>query len=175
MTSLFPTPTADFEHPLEMLDGCHDRVRRNCALAARIAEHLERRGADEEAAAAARSVLRYFELAARNHHMDEEHDLFPALLSAADAKERPAVQALVDRLLVEHAMLGELWHDMRAHLELVAEGRDARIPEALAREFAAAYERHIAFEEAELLPLAARLLDSATLARIGHSMAERRQ
>jgi hemerythrin-like domain-containing protein len=175
VSALFPTPAADFDHPLEMLDDCHDRVRRNCALAGRIAEHLRTRGADEDAAGAARSVLRYFTLAARNHHDDEEKDLFPAMLSAADASERPAVQALVDRLVAEHVALGHLWAAMRTRLELVADGRDAEIPEAQAKEFAAAYERHIQLEEAELLPLAKRLLDPVTLARVGHAMAERRK
>ena len=31
MTALFPTPAADFDHPIDMLDGCHERILRNCA------------------------------------------------------------------------------------------------------------------------------------------------
>jgi hemerythrin-like domain-containing protein len=174
MNELLRTPAADFDHPIDLLDGCHERVRRNCALAARISAQLESRGVDEEVRTAARSVLRYFGEAARNHHLDEESDLFPALILAADSDSRPAAQALVDRLKAEHVALGHLWDDMRVRLELIAEGQDATIPEELAKEFTDAYERHIVLEEAELLPLARLSLDDEALSRLGIAMAERR-
>lgn len=174
MSELLRSPVADFDHPIDVLDDCHERVRRNCALAARIAAHLESRGLDEEARTAARSVLRYFGEAARNHHLDEERDLFPALILAADSRSRPAVQALVDRLKAEHVALGQLWDDVRVRLELIAEGRDATIPEELAKEFTDAYERHIVLEESQLLPLARATLTDDALCRLGIAMAERR-
>ena len=64
---------------------------------------------------------------------------------------------------------------LRAHLELVAGERDADIEPTQVKEFAAAYERHIRLEEAQLLPLARKLLDVETLGRIGRTMAERRK
>ncbi len=52
------------------------------------------------------------------HVSDEEKDVFPALLAAADSPARRA-QAfeLVSRLLVEHRELAELWHALRVALQ----------------------------------------------------------
>lgn len=50
----------------------------------------------------------------------------------------------------------------------------AALPAADVEAFAALYERHIRFEEDELLPMAARLLSDEELARIGRAMRERR-
>ncbi|HEX5337675.1 MAG TPA: hypothetical protein VFW53_04490, partial [Gallionella sp.] len=56
----------------------------------------------------------------------------------------------------------------------IADGVNAPLPETLTAKFIGSYTAHIAVEEAELLPLAARLLSQQQLIRIGASMAERR-
>lgn len=174
MKSLFPSPAAGFDDPLEMLVACHERVRRNCLLVERIAGHLEDQGLDDEARVAAASVLRYFDIAGKNHHLDEEADLFPALLAVADATNRPGLQALVARLLDDHEALDALWADVRARLQALATGRPASLPPSLAAAFTRAYDEHIAEEEGVLIPLARRLLAAEALARLGASMAARR-
>ena len=73
---------AGFEVPLEMLSACHLRIEHQCSTLRRLVPHLLARGADAEARAAAASVLRYFETAAKDHHADEEVDLFPALIES---------------------------------------------------------------------------------------------
>ena len=75
-------PDGGFEVPLEMLSACHHRVERQCATLRRLVAHLATRGADADAAAAAAAVLRYFDSAAKDHHADEEQDLFPALIES---------------------------------------------------------------------------------------------
>ena len=35
MSALFPSPAASFDHPIDILDGCHVRILRNCRRAMR--------------------------------------------------------------------------------------------------------------------------------------------
>jgi hemerythrin-like domain-containing protein len=170
---LFPAPAAGFDSPLEILDGCHARVRRNCELIERIAEHIEDEGVDDEVLVAAGSALRYFDIAGRDHHRDEEDDLFPALLQAA-GPGRASVQAMVDRLHADHERLEALWAAVRLQLEAVRDGRGAAVDPALARALRQAYDDHIGEEERVLLPLARNLLSPGALATLGASMAARR-
>ena len=59
----FRTPAAGFDQPVEMWLACHQRVQRFAALLSRLAEHVRKQGADEDAqvtaqAAVLRTVLR---------------------------------------------------------------------------------------------------------------------
>ena len=174
MSAIFPATAAGFDHPIDILDGCHQRIRRHCALIGRLAEHLAAKGADAEARTAARSIVRFFETAGANHHRDEEDDLFPTLERIAPSLELNAVRDLVHRLRKDHRKLDGLWLQMRVRLGEVAAGDPVRIDPKAAAAFALAYYRHIALEEAELLPLARRLLDANLVARLGDRMARRR-
>jgi len=78
-------PAAGFEVPLEMLSACHGRIEQQCSTLRRLQSHLLAHGADDQARVAAAAVMRYFDLAARQHHEDEERDLFPALLESMAA------------------------------------------------------------------------------------------
>src|SRR5215472_17762851 len=91
----FPDPAASFEAPLEMLAACHDRMRDRCATLLRLRPHVAAKGADAAASSAARSVIRYFDSAARDHHADEEQDLFPALLEPVPGSDPVCIRELV--------------------------------------------------------------------------------
>jgi hemerythrin-like domain-containing protein len=171
---IFPYPAADFTQPIELIEACHQRIRRSCSLLGRLAVHLANYGADNEARHAARSILRYFDEAAPNHHLDEEADLFPALLKAATEAERKNIETIIARLVSEHASLDGLWKRTRIKLEEIEAGEAAPLSEANAHNLGEAYDHHIRFEESELLPLARRLLGPQELARLGASMAARR-
>jgi hemerythrin-like domain-containing protein len=171
---LFPSPSADFSQPIEMLEACHQRILRNCALLRKLAEHLVINGSDREAHLAARRILNYFVDAAPNHHLDEESDLFPALIAAVSSEEKATLESTIARLKSEHVSLDAMWHRVQSKLEEVEAGQASSLTEASAHNLGAAYEQHIRFEESELLPLARRLLSSGALAQIGASMAVRR-
>ena len=79
----FSAPAVGFEQPFEMLEACHDRVRRSLALLRRIVDHVDAHGHDAASRSAVADVLRYFDLAGPHHHEDEEEDLFPALIEKA--------------------------------------------------------------------------------------------
>lgn len=167
-------PAASFEVPLEMLAACHGRVERQCALLRRLVPHLAAHGADDQARDAAASIMRYFDSAARDHHADEEVDLFPALIESMAGSDPVCLRELVDALRTEHRALEQRWHDLRRALEPIAAGQAAALDADAVAAFADLYARHIAREEAELLPMAARLIPDAELQRIGRAMRRRR-
>ena len=60
----FRTPGAGFDQPVEMWLACHERVQRFAALLSRLADHVRKQGADEDAQVTATSIRRYFNEAA---------------------------------------------------------------------------------------------------------------
>lgn len=168
------SPDAGFDAPLALLGACHGRVERQCATLERLAGHLPLHGADAAARDAAQAVLRYFDNAAVHHHADEEQDLFPALLESMAGSDAVCLRELTGSLRAEHVALGARWRTLREGLARVADGDGTGLDGLDVAGFVAAYRGHLAREDAELLPLAARLLDDAALARIGEAMRERR-
>ena len=162
-----------FDHPLEMLLACHGKISRQCDTLRKLAAHLNTHGCDMQARQAAIGILRYFDTAGKFHHQDEENDLFPALrTSGGDERER--VDALLQRLLKEHVVMQAAWSGLRPVLLQLAEGMDVRLDGSLADRFIDSHTGHIAVENAELLPLASRLLTPEQLQQIGMRMAQRR-
>lgn len=160
--------TPSFEEPLALLTACHDKVRHFAALSLKLDIHLAQKGNDEEAREAARSILRYFDLAAPLHHADEEEDLFPALHALGDSK----LNCSLDELEAEHVELAVLWQAVRRWLEAVAQNGLLARPIEL-DEFALRYPAHADREEAEVYG-AASLLSATELSKIGVRMCQRR-
>jgi hemerythrin-like domain-containing protein len=167
--SLHPAPSAGFDEPFEMLLACHERVERLLGLLERLAMHLAKAGADEQARQAATDVLRYFDLAGPAHHEDEERHVFPALRALGE----PMLDTLVDRLQRDHVAMAESWAVLRLSLQAVAGGALPE-PEPDWPAFATLYRDHIAVEEAAAYPAARLALDDATQRAMGHEMAQRR-
>jgi hemerythrin-like domain-containing protein len=165
---------ARFDHPIAMLDQCHQRIRRNCDLIVRIARQVRAGGVDERMQGNALAVVRFFDTAGAYHHRDEEDDLFPALIHFAPSLELNAVRCLVFKLRAQHAQLDAMWVALRPQVIAAGTGRESELAVEVAQSFAAATEGHVASEEAELLPLARRVLGERPLARMGYSMARRR-
>jgi len=177
MSQPFPghsTPGVGFEVPLEMLAACHLRVHSQCRTLQRLVPHLAAHGADPQAREAAIAVMRYFDTSARHHHADEETDIFPALLESIAGSDAVCLRELTAALTADHRALEQCWGRLRRMLEAVASGAAATLAAADVQAFVDLYEKHIAREEAELLPMAARLLDETTLDRIGLAMRTRR-
>jgi hemerythrin-like domain-containing protein len=170
-TSAEAAPT--FDHPLEMLHACHDRILRQCDLLERLAAHLASNGCDQQARQAAQAILRYFDTAGQFHHLDEEEDLFPALRRSAGS-DQAQLEMLLGRLLSEHVVMLASWNALRPVLLQLADGVDTPLPATLTAKFIDSYTGHIAVEERDLLPMAARLLNPQQAALIGKRMAERR-
>jgi hemerythrin-like domain-containing protein len=167
-------PGAGFEAPLEMLAACHGRIEHQCQTLRRLIAHLPEHGVDTQARDAARAVMRYFDSAARDHHADEEQELFPALLESMAGSDATCIREMTQALRAEHRVLEQHWHAVRRQLERVASGDAAALDALQVEALVDAYQRHIAREDGELLPMAARLLDDGALQAIGRAMRERR-
>jgi hemerythrin-like domain-containing protein len=159
-----------FDDPLEMLKACHGRIQTQCATLKKLLAHLPLYGSDIQAQQAARTILRYFDTAGRHHHDDEEQDLFPLLLASPSAE----AHALVKRLLGEHQVMDAAWQRLRSCLPELANGTSADLDAEAVEHFIAVYDRHIALENSQLFPLAAKLLTATQLETLGKSMAARR-
>jgi hemerythrin-like domain-containing protein len=169
-----PPRLADFDHPLEMLAACHDRIAMQCETLARLTEHVAKHGCDAQAQQAASNVMRYFDSAGRHHHEDEELDLLPRLVAAATGQNAERVALLAEKIRREHAEMRRDWERLREALESIAHGGNAGLDAILVSRFCAVYRAHMALEEANLIPLAALLLDRGELAALGRDMAARR-
>jgi len=118
--------------------------------------------------------MRYFDTSAKHHHADEEQDLFPALLQAAPEAERGRLRELIDALCTQHRELEQAWGQLRWKLEGIWLGTLRELDAEEVARWAELYRQHIAREEDELLPLAARLLGDAQLDVLGRAMRARR-
>ncbi len=167
-------PAVGFEVPLEMLSACHGRVQHQCETLLRLVTHLQTHGADRPAQEAASAVMRYFDTAARLHHDDEEQDLFPALLESMAGSDATCLRELTAALCNDHRALERQWLLVRVALLQVQEGQASTLTRSDVAGFIDRYAQHIAREESELLPIAARLIGEEELARIGSSMRARR-
>src|SRR5689334_18835826 len=112
------TAAAGFDAPFEMLHACHERLARMLALLDKLREHVRTSGADAQAREAARDVMRYFDVAAPEHHRDEELHVFPALLALGDE----SLSAVVQRLQHDHLTMDRQWMQTREVLDRIASG-----------------------------------------------------
>ncbi|MBX3604915.1 MAG: hemerythrin domain-containing protein [Piscinibacter sp.] len=172
---LHAAPAVGFDQPFEMLEACHERVRRSLALLGRLIAHIDAHGHDTQSRSAARDVLRYFDLAAPHHHEDEERHVFPRLEAAGDA----ALVADVQRLRDDHARMAALWQVLRADLLRWSTDEAAGPIDAAARAaaeaFRAAYDGHIELEEGRVFPAARARTEPSAATAMGAEMAARRR
>lgn len=166
-------PGPSFDEPIEILKACHERVAAKCATLEKLVAHLPLAGADTQAQQAARSVLRYFDIAAPHHHADEEQDLFPMLIETARGEHASAIER-ISSLLGDHRSLEATWEQLRAVLTGIADGKTRPLERALVDKFVDTYRAHMVIEEGQIFPLAEACLDREQFAVLSASMVARR-
>ncbi len=167
-----------FDEPLGLLGDCHRRIEHFLRVLVTVDERLAGGPLDTEHRQALEGALKYFETAAPHHTADEEDSLSPRLRASGDAGAQHAL-SLVQDLQRDHAT-ADLHHaGVNALVRRWLAGN--RLDEAEAQSLRehlgalqALYRTHIALEDQELFPVAARVLDSATLHEMGREMAARR-
>lgn len=149
MNTLDKTPLSDFTQ-------CHAGIVR------RLGALDELPGLLEPAARARRIAeqsLSFFREAIFEHHLDEERELFPAVLNSAEpGPERERTQRLVEHLTAQHRQLETLWRSLERELKRVARGQDSELDVGDVHRLVADYTAHARLEESEFLPLAETVL-----------------
>ncbi|MDP2017908.1 hemerythrin domain-containing protein [Hydrogenophaga sp.] len=166
-----PAHSTHGEHaPLTTFTECHVGILRRL-------KSLDALPALLEPAAQARQIaadsLAFFREAIFEHHLDEERDLFPAVLASAQAgAERERVQAMTERLTCEHRAIETLWKSLEKGLKRVGKGQDADLDVDDLHQLVSAYAAHAAFEEKDFLPLSETILsrNSNHMAALGLSL-----
>ncbi|MCW5981578.1 MAG: hemerythrin domain-containing protein [Bryobacteraceae bacterium] len=164
---------ATLERPLDHLVACHRRIEQRLETLERVVPHLADRR--EEALAAIRSSLEFFDTNGAWHTEDEEQSVFPRLRDQVSPEQRAYLAEL------------ERQHDdaEALHVELTRRVEDMKaadpIPTDLIHRYAAVvgklaaiYRPHIASEDAVLNELGRRVLGDAELLQIAGEMKRRR-
>jgi hemerythrin-like domain-containing protein len=171
-------PENGYQNPLGLLSDCHRRIERFLDIILAIAEQANGKDLEEDQRTALELALRYFREAAPKHVLDEEESLFPRLRAKQSPTGHRAL-ALLDKLNADHRKT-DRGHKGIEELSRVwlKEGclppDDATLLARLLQSLRETYRQHIAVEDAEVFPLASRLLDGAELQTIGQEMAARR-
>jgi hemerythrin-like domain-containing protein len=141
------------------LDAVHRRIADHLDRLDRLIEHLDRIGVDAHARTEARAIESFLSQTAAQHHHDEETQVFPGLLSSADAE----LVASVRMLQQDHGWIEEDWLEMAPQLRAIASGYSWYDPAELrhaVQVFGELCREHIALEESVIYPQA-RALASA--------------
>lgn len=157
------------DSPLTDFSSCHEgivaRLKTFGELPALVAPAARVREIAEE-------TLQFFQGAVFDHHVEEEKDLFPAVLAAAEGEERDKVRAMVKEFTTEHRAIEALWAELEPQLEKLAKGKLGELDGAAVADLVSMYRAHARLEESEFLPLAEKILgrNSAEMAALGLSL-----
>jgi hemerythrin-like domain-containing protein len=160
----------DTEAPISNFTNCHSGILKRLNA-------LDELPALLEPAARARQIaeqsLEFFREAIFEHHLEEERELFPAVIaSAKPGEELERVKAMTKRLTEEHRMVEALWKRLEKGLKQVAKGQSTDLDIGEVQRLVTEYTAHASFEEAEFLPLSEVILgrNSNHMAALGLSL-----
>jgi iron-sulfur cluster repair protein YtfE (RIC family) len=168
------SPNQPPEDAVELLIGCHQRIRHFTATAVKLA-HAQGAEAHEIRQAAA-GVYRYYSVSLPLHEIDEEDTLRPRLDAVADERVRHALVAMHD----QHQAIDELIERLLPLLQMVERnpgalhetgGEMCSITKALEEVFGA----HLKLEEEAIFPAIRAGLSETARAEMLVEMQQRRQ
>ena len=154
------------------LDACHRKTLAMLEDLSALVLRLELHAVDGPTRALAARIVAFFSTEAREHHVDEEKYVFPALVASGE----PEIVQAVLRLQQDHDWLEEDWFDLAPHLMAVAHGDGAFDIDALRTGvpvLAALYHDHIELEESFIYPQLRSRMPVAQRREMGREMAER--
>jgi len=164
------TPVVDTAAPISNFNNCHVGIVKRLKA-------LDELPALLEPAARARQIaeesLEFFREAIFEHHLEEERELFPAVIASAQAgDELTRVKAMAKRLTDEHRAVEALWKQLEKGLKPVAKGHSTNLDVSELHRLVTEYQAHANFEETEFLPLAEQILsrNSNHMAALGMSL-----
>ncbi len=135
----------------EALDACHLQIQQHLLDLAALARRIEAEGVTPQAQRDAQVIEAFFSSTSRQHHQDEERNVFPPLLASGDDNLTNAVRTLQQ----DHGWIEENWLELAPLLRAIAEGnnwyQDAEFQHAV-EVFVDLLEGHIALEESLIYP-----------------------
>jgi hemerythrin-like domain-containing protein len=169
-----PVAPEHSESALQLLLGCHDRIRHFTDIAVRLAESSGVPAS--EIASAAAAVHRYYTVGLPLHEADEDQTVYPRLARCASGDLAGANQAMFDQHRAIDSTIAELvplWAELAATPEQIAEFKP-RLRHLTSR-LAQLWDTHLALEEDVVFPALARHLSSSELNAMAGEMRSRRQ
>ena len=147
---------AEADAPMQDFSTCHAGFLTLLETSLGLPEMVARAA---EARSCAAGVLGMFRNDLLAHHDDEERDLFPAVLKAAEpGAEAERAQAMVKQLVREHREIAQLWKQLEPAVQAVANGALPELDAALLNELVRRFIAHIRLEEDEFLPFSQQVL-----------------
>ena len=161
-----------FKNPLDILVAEHQRQHAICDQLDRLAE-----GVDAALLAGrAAEIIEFLRSDLAWHTLDEERGLFPALRRRCRPED--GMDLVLERLMAEHSLDHDLVDFLLADLELLALGHRLANPTRFmmnVQAFTATQRRHLAWENATVIPLARRRLKPEDLRALRADMSARRR
>lgn len=156
--------------PVDDFSDCHVGI---IATLQKMNQLPEQVAAAKAARETAHEVFHMFEEIVFNHHFEEEHDLFPAVLASSHpGPERTHVASLIAQLTQEHRDVEAAWGRLRSQVKAASKGAESHFADQDIKELVARYSAHARFEEQNFLPLSQEILgrNSNHLAALGVSL-----
>lgn len=171
-------PQSSFDNPIGMLNDCHRRIEHFLDVLIKVAEQARGDALSDQQRLALETSLKYFRTGAPRHTEDEEDSLFPRMRACPDPRAREALDR-IETLHAEHERadaahheidpLGQRWLDQNR-----LDDADAQRLLQILLDLRETYRHHIAMEENDVFPVAARVLARPELQQVGREMAQRR-
>jgi iron-sulfur cluster repair protein YtfE (RIC family) len=174
ITPLTSAQAKSSEDAVDLLIGCHQRIRHFTGVAVKLA-HAQ--GATrEEIGKAAAGVHRYYSVSLPLHEADEEQTLQPRLRAAAGEPVRHALLAMGD----QHQAIDELIERLLPLLVLVRDKPDALAEVggemcSIAKALEEIFRAHLQMEEEVIFPAIRSALPESAREEILREMQERRK
>ena len=102
----------------DALDACHVQIQQHLTELAALAQQVDATGVDTKAQQMAADIEAFFSGTSRQHHQEEEKNVFPPLLASGDA----ALAAAVRGLQQDHGWIEENWLELAPQLRAIALG-----------------------------------------------------
>jgi hemerythrin-like domain-containing protein len=171
--SPFASPQSKTEDVVDLLTGCHDRIRHFTSAAVRLA-HAQGATADDISQTAAR-VHRYYTVSLPLHEADEEDTLRPRLAVIADEKMSHALAAMHE----QHQAIDELLERLLPLLVLVRSKPENLHPAAaemcsITRALDEIFRAHLQMEEEVIFPAISTALSESVRQEMLHEIRARR-
>lgn len=157
----------------DFLDNSHRELQQRLADLTGLLDEIERDGLSAAVRERARRAHAWFETDARQHHLDEEQHVFPALLASSDV----GLVEQTQRLRQDHGWIEENWLEIAPSLAAAADGHPWFDPMVLRQQlgvFTQLYLDHLALEETLAYPQARALINPREREVATAEMAKRR-